>query len=486
MLKNNRIYIICFIVAIAFKSGFFIYKLVDFTHVNISYTNIIGIEGGDTKTYISPIDNFIENGDYFDDHRMPGYGFFYYTFRLFLTKTLALNALLIFQLVVDAISVVLLAKISDFFSQNRVVFFLTFSAYCISTFVSIFDLYLLSETLCTSLLIISLYFLLKPNRKDNLWNYFFSGLFLTGSVFMRPIIAPLFILFLLYVLFVILKKSNLYKFKVCVFFLLPFVVIDGVWVVRNYTIYSKFIPLQKSVYYIGDEKTYLISLTAFLNSYGGSAVYWNPKSDITFYKPFATGNSIAEVLPPSFIYTSQFNYDSLLSIKKQIGEIDSIGIYKESAAKKNKLVVDKLNRYTKSIKVEKPFVFYVTSRFNVLYNFVSHSGTYNLYNKLSNELNALEYIIKIFYSILYCAVILFGFIGSMYFLFFGFSNNRLVLLTFTTIYLLLIYPFVFKMDEYRYLVTAYPFLLLIAVFFVYHTINLIFKSVKKYKHRKTL
>ncbi len=482
MNKNKRLYIIYFIVAFVFKSAFFLYKIADYNHVNKEYTNIIGLEGGDTSSYISPIDNFIEHGNYFDDHRMPGYGFFYFIFRLFLTKTLALNSLLILQLIVDSISVVVLAKISEYFSKSKVVFFLTFLVYCISTFVSIFDVYLLSEALCTSFLIFSLYFLLKPayNNNKNI-DYFFSGLFLTGSVFMRPIVFPLFVLFLLYISLSMINKTVFYKFKIFLFFLLSFILIDGVWTYRNYIIYNKFYPLQKSVFYLQGNKSYSNAMVVFISSYGGSHVSWDPKADITFYKPYNLniGNSKIEVPPPSYIYTSEFNYDSLLLLKNDIRIIDSIGINSKNTETLNQKTIERLNRYTNSIKSEKPFLYYVSSRFSVLKTFVFHSGTYNLFDKLSSELNFYEYIVKLGYSLLYCLIMFFGIIGGFYFIIFKSKNRELLVVCFTAFYLLLAYPFVFRMSEYRYLVTAYPFLLLTSVFFTFYISRSFYKLVKR-------
>src|SRR5687768_17080948 len=85
-------------IALIVKTAFFLFKIFEAGIANLHYTGIFGVESGDTLSYIEPVDNLLVNGTYHDDHRMPGYGWLYFVFRLFLSQTCALNSILIVQL----------------------------------------------------------------------------------------------------------------------------------------------------------------------------------------------------------------------------------------------------------------------------------------------------------------------------------------------------------------------------------------------------
>lgn len=466
------------ILSLLIKSGIFLYKISEPSFESESYDGTFASSGGDTKSYIDPIENLLAQGSYYDDYRMPGYGWIYYLLRLVFSQSHALNALVLIQLFLSALSVYVLALLSYRVFKQPIYFYLSFFLYVISTYVSLYDYRLLTESFCTSAVLFSIYFLVTAGDKKG--KLLLSGAFLTWAVFLRPVVAPVFLIFVIYVLLNGRKEKRglqNYRWKFLLILIAPFLVIDGMWIIRNYRKYSEISPLTRTVYYPDTENTYLGPLFHFMNAFGGSIVYWNPGSDITFFIPPSDYiKTKVTVTLPSTIYTSKFNYDSLLVVRKEIQEIRNNDTSPERKRLLNQTVKLQLDSYTESIKKEKPFLYYVSSRLKVLKVFFIHSGTYNLFNKASFELNKLEFAVKLFYSAFYLFVVLFGFGGIIWMLKNGFKEMNYLLLIVTGLYFVLVFPFIFKLDEYRYFVIGYPFFIIASVYTLVNGYQLIYKK----------
>lgn len=477
LLPSTNNWIIWILVALFVKSIFFILKINEPNLENALYSGSFASSGGDTASYIEPIENLLKENYYFDDYRMPGYGWIYYLLRLIFDQTHALNLLSILQLLLSAISVFALAKIALIIYKKQIAFFLTFFLYLVSTFVSLYDHELLTESFCTSSLILSVYFLLtKSSYKKNL---ILSGLFLTWSVFLRPVMAPLIILYCLFIFLSKCKATSTRKtFIYILIFLLPFIIIDGSWTVRNFSKYNKILPLTKSVYSPAFENSYYKPLFGFMNAIGSSLVWWEPGNEIAFFRStpeFITKKK--EVKFPSYIYTSQFNLDSLYSLKYKIETLENVNTSEKEKVNLELDIKNKFVLYTLSVKNEHPFLYYIGSRFRLLKSYFIHSGTYNLFHKSSSELNPVELLFKVFYSLMYLIIVTLGFLGIILSFFNRKLNVEYLLIAFIGSYVALVFPILLKMDESRYFVPGYPFFVLLTVFLIITIFN-------RLKHKK--
>ena len=465
--------------ALLIKSLFFIYKI-HFEGVptdNANYFNSFAVEHPDTPSYFLPIENLLKTGKYWDilweDDRMPGYGWLYLVLRLFLPFTYAANAIVLIQLLLSAVSVFVLAQIALLIFGRHRYFYATFGLYAISTFVSLYDRILITESLLTTLWIFSFYFLFKYKRSVKYT--LLTGALMTWCVFLKPVMAPVLLLFALYILLRDLKNFRLnLNWKYMFLFLIPFMLFDGAWIYRNHKLYHRVIPLTKSVYYSFMEKSHLKPLVQFLQSYGGSFDVTEPKSDIFFLRPRAFKMKI-KVTPPTYIYTSKFNYDSLIVVRDLIFDIEHYPYSSEYKDKKSQLAISKLNAYTLSIKEEKPFLYYVRSRINMFKTYFVHSGTTNLFVKGSSELNKLEFLIKVFYSALYVFVIIGGFLGIFYVVLTDLWNVNFLVLSLSGLYFGFVFPLLLRMDQIRYFVPAYPIFLLFTVYLLISLLNKVLK-----------
>ena len=115
--------------------------------------------------YVPATENIIRYGSYsiYEDlspytGRMPGYELILAFSTVFSSSgEISFLFVLIFQIILAGISAYYLAALSYLFFNNERVFVLTFIAYLISTYNSLFDIAVLSESIAISIFIISFY-----------------------------------------------------------------------------------------------------------------------------------------------------------------------------------------------------------------------------------------------------------------------------------------------------------------------------------------
>ena len=466
------------ILAVIVKALFFAFMI----HQDISKVEpgTIYVKAGDTDSYIAPVENLISKGAYSPDFRMPGYGALYFLFRLLLPLRSALNFLALTQLLLGAVSVYFLAlAIRDIFRRDDL-FYIMFYGYLLSTYTSIFDVLILTESLAVSSLIFAVFCFIRGTHKCNNVLLFLSGFFLTWSIFLRPFLLPLMVFFIV-ALFLSFTRNAVYcsskAIKAVVVFLLPFLLIDGAWMVRNHRLYNKIIPLQQNVYYLDSKKDRIqMGLWDFIKSWGGDCVSWNPQAEINW---FEYTKHVDNIKIPGYIYTSKFNYDDLVDVKKYIAFSKDETLPLSERNRFGQLAADKLSEYTESIKKEKPYLYYVSARLQLVKKFLLHSGTYNLFSKTIRELNIAEIMFKLLMTLVYFFVVIFGFIGVVFLFFKGCCLNDKFLIAAIPLYIITFFPIVFAIIEYRYFVTAYPFMLACAVYVFVQIYDVAIISLRK-------
>lgn len=418
-LKEPGNWIFWVIMAFLFKGLFFIFLLCKHDYSSIS--GFWGGTGGDTETYLLPIDNFIKTGNYFPDLRMPGYGILYLPLAFLFHKLVACNLLISLQFIVAALTVYPLALIAWYLFKSKIIFYLTFYCFAISSYSNLFDDILLTESFTTSFLILSIFFLLKSlqeKARHEKLDLFLSGLLFTETFFLRPVFIPLVAVFMAVLLLhharINSKKNMLLRVAIL---LTPILIGDGSWIVRNFAKYHVIIPTMKSIYSPQIENSYLGPLYTFVQSWGGSEVYWDPSAEIRWFIPktvsvlqpqFADKRTIL----PDYIYTSAYNYDTLQSLEKQLSLYLATGAdtLKDSLRRKALLAIirAKCKKYANSVRAEKPLLYYVTAPLILTKKFLIHSGTYNLFNTPASKLNGISFSVKVFYSMLYLVILALG------------------------------------------------------------------------------
>ncbi len=475
-------------VALLFKSALFIYKVNEPTNFpNSTYTQTFARETGDCRSYIDPIETYLKDGRYYSeltfysigtevqygDYRMPGYGAVYYLLRLFLEQAAALNALVMLQLILSSVSVYVLALLALRIFKSNSYFYVTYFLYLTSSFVSLNDQVLATESFCVAALIFSLYFLTDPSKKKT--SLILSGLFLTWCIFLRPVMVPLLILFMLYLLLFDGFRLRLTSERVVkiLIFLVPFILIDGYWIYRNYVHHKGIYPLTVSPYYHGVEDSILGSVFKFMQSYGGSIVWWKSTNEINYFMP---KSEVTGVEFPGSIFNNTFNMDSLALVRKLIVEVEQPGISADEYSAKTERVKGMLNRFAESIRENNSFTYYIGSRIKCLKSFLVHSGSNALFEKPASQLSIPQMLLKLYSSVLYWLILIAGFAGCVLLLLNFRDHPSWVFVTLICLYLSFVFPLLLKLDEVRYFVPAYAMLVLPASYIILHLTRIFRRS----------
>jgi len=442
---------------IAFISRFIFFLLV--IHFS-QYQGFKGFWGGmraDSEGYMLPFDNLVKTGAYSPDYRMPGYGVLYLPLILIFSKAVTCNIIIIIQLFFSVTSVYALALIARNLFKNEIPFCITFYLFAVSSFSSLMDPVILAESLSTSVLILSVYFITVFFNNYKRSNLILSGLLLTWGVFLRPVFCLLIICFFALILLNLIKTKR--KFIVAFLFLLPFTLIDGSWIIRNYIVYKDPAPLTRTVLFPWIENSHLLPIMNFVEAWGGDVWFINPNAEATWFinnKP-CTNDTVPF---PKYIYTSAFNTDSLKMLKTLITKMGTDTSLSAMQKKEDeRIVISKLNTYTASIKKEKPYIYYVKSNEIRLFKF--------LFSIHSVSKLFINNFITRFYSMFYYITICLGLVGLIFLLPYVFKASLQSIVAIVPIYIILIHPIVLRLNENRYLIPAYPFMLVAIAYLIY-------------------
>ncbi|MGZ3884875.1 MAG: hypothetical protein ACXVDK_07160 [Bacteroidia bacterium] len=421
----------------------------------------LALVDGDALEYIAGAENIRINGLYYPDIRMPGYPVLLSALLSVFQLTYALDLLVLLQLAISAISVVVLANTAFLITRSRLVFTGVFCVYLFSTYISVYDKFILTESLSISFIIFSVYYFVRGFSFQNMRSLIFCGGFAALAVFLRP---ALFILLLSYAFFLLIQllmnKAEFRRFMLygC-YIVLPFLILDAVWIKRNFEWHHKFIPLMSfDLYDKQASDSYYREEVRFVEAWGGDIVHWEPKAEIRWFgcgRRFAADPAIRL---PDYIYTSVYNADSLLHLRHEMRRFDQDH---DPALKKT--ICDQLQRYTVAFMTEKKFT-YLFIPFRYVYKLVLNSGgTFNLFSRSFSQLGIADKLLKIAMILLYESIAIAGCLLACVWLFRFRSHPFLGLLSCFIVADLVLIAFGFRMCEYRYFAPNYPFCILLII-----------------------
>ncbi|NNM95713.1 MAG: hypothetical protein HKL88_09695 [Bacteroidia bacterium] len=424
----------------------------------------LGGSMGDTPSYLNPIDALLSAGVYTPDFRMPGYGIVYFFFRLFASKAAACNLVIVCQFALAALCVYLLALTAIRLFKKRQAFYICFYLMLVSSYSNFYDGYLLTESFCSSALIISVYFFTLWIESQKTKHLILAGIFLTWVIFLRPVFLPLLPLFAFFI--TPLQQPPLPHWKKAVLlFVIPFILCDGAWITRNYLRHKKFIALTSSVEYPQLKNSYIIPLTSFVQAWGGCTGYTDNNSSLGWFGYYIAGTPKPVLYDslPGGIYTSAFNKDSLIRIRKLIQTVQNP--YTDSLVREscNSELIYKLINYKNSIRREKPFLYYIIRPVRLLGMFLYGKET-RLYMARGQVFGGIGTAIRYFYTLYYLLLLVAGIAGMFLMLIKGSGAPRLYLLfAAIPLYTIIIHPLVLHFGQNRYLMPAWAFLIVCAI-----------------------
>jgi len=425
------------IMALLIRGSFFIIQL----HIYHSTNGIWGITSDDDEQYLTSIENLISKGSYTPDFRMPGYGVIYFPLYLLFSRNTAYNLLIILQVLASSISVYALALIAKKVFNYTAFFYFTFYLFAVNYFTNSFDMWVFTESFATSMLIFFVYYFILYNESKGNRHLFLAGLFLTWVIFLRPVYILVPFIFLPGLYFINHKDKKKTLLASCLF-LSTFVAVEGAWVLRNYIVYERIIPLTKSEYLPTYEDTY-VPTERFVQTWGGGVA--------RDYLTLDFSN-----VPD--IYTSQFNADSLKMLHT-LKVMDNT-LTPAEKVQNHQLIIAKINRYTQSIKHERPWLYYVKAPLSQLQQFLYMPRIWYILFFVKNCGTQIWH----FYSFLYNFILYTGFLGMFLLVLKLVKEPLKFLLTIIPLYTIIIHPIILRKPEYRYFIPALPFLILCSIY----------------------
>jgi hypothetical protein len=418
----------------------------------------------DSDSYLKPIEAYVDNNTYSPDYRMPGYGIIYLPLYSLFSKHVALNGIIFLQYCASAMSCYFLAKTTLLVFKSKKYFYWTFFIYLLSSYANMFDDYIMTESFTTSFLIFSIYLFTVWIRERKNTSLLYSGLFITWVIFLRPVFAP--VLFFMIILCFLSQKEGVKKQLFhCFIFIIPFLIIDGLWAFRNFKTNNVLAPLTTTLYYPAFENGIQKPIFEFVQSWGGTIVYWEPNNHATWFglplddkykdEEYYTNSSI-----PPHIFTSKFNMDSLNNLRNKIIQYSMLDNTTTNIITSDlkKDIVQTLKEYTLSVKKERPFLYYFKARLGFVPKFLILKNDFTrLFKRDYYVDNKIKFLLKVFNFALYHLVVLFAFFGAIYLIVRKGSSITRFLIAGLFIYIALVHPIVLRFTENRYFVPAWPF-----------------------------
>jgi hypothetical protein len=429
------------------------------------------------------MESFIAGEGYSSACRMPGLLPIYSTLRLMLNRESAEVTLVIIQFLISVFAVYFLAKTAYLLKKSRELFIITFFTAALSSFISIWDQALLSDSLSVSFLIFSVYFGVRYFKDERKSSLVWSGLFLAWTVFVRPthiLLAPVLGLVIIYK-----HWSDLRSIPVIVktgfILFLPLTLSIAAWTIRNQKVYGRAIFLQdKNEVCFAALSEHYVNLRNMVIGWGGDYKGWSKNTELSW---FVDGNSSTHFAFDERLLTSQYNADSLQLLK--VNYMATLDRTLDPAVRElsENRVREMALRYTNAYKSEHPADYYFFNRLRLIRLFVFQGNIENLPLPAYGEMNLFEKAVKYFYSLLLLFIAGFFLISCMCSII-GRTHLISIVMLFPMMIIVLIGAF-FGYAEQRYLAPAYPimvigFAMLCAKFF--ETLN----SLKKFKSNEEL
>ena len=442
------------------------------------------IELGETFTYYMPIESMADGKGYSmkaynnkthqffyypSTRRVPGIAPFYYPLLKLFDRDTAKVGVIVFQFLLSILSVYLLALIALSISQSQKIFLLTFFLYSVSSFVSIFDHYGISESFSISFLIIGTYFSLYALQTEKKHVYLIAGFFLCWSTFVRPALGVAFAFAGVLFLVIHLRQKTFSFLSFClkiVIFATPLIISLCAWSARNYTVTKgEFIPLEDDIYktqmYAYNPR--IIAIRGLIGAWGGQIDRWTRNSMGEYFLAANPNPSSIKAFAPR-MFNSQCNLDSIKQLRLDyMQSIDTTLPLEQLNIIGNK-VIEKAERYTNTFKKEKPLQYYIVSPIALAGKFYYFTYLDYLPFPSLSEMKLYQKAIKIAYILFFNFLLLSAVLGVITMLLKGSLEGKLLLLfpLFYTFVMIVI----FIASEKRYIAPAYPFMVIYAGYFL--------------------
>jgi hypothetical protein len=225
---------------------------------------------------------------------------------------------------------------------------------------------------------------------------------------------------------------------------------------------------------------YIQSLYRFIQSWGGSVIDCDNKSAFVWFGHRLPNqpDSMDAPPPPSYIYTYAFNADSLNHIRSMI-------IYLRKSANPGDTVYQnqinhKLILYSESVHKEKPFLYYFWAPFFHRLPMFLYGAETKLYLARGQSFGLWASFFEACNHFFYLALLFLGLAGMVLMLF---TSKDLLnfLVPLIPLYTMIIHPIILGFYNSRYLMPAWPFIIMGAAYFILYLFRKLFVPLDIHK-----
>jgi hypothetical protein len=318
------------------------------------------------------------------------------------------------------------------------------------------------------MMIFAIYFILKAKSENKTLPLILSGIFITWSIFFRPIhgiLIPLLIL-----LYLIDFKNIITSIKNIALFCFPFVVCIGFWINHNYKLSNRLIVLQgpTTECFPGITEE-MVAIRELITAWGGDIQPWAKGSaGRWFFRPQTL--SKGENLNEGNVMTIAYNQDSLVKLRNLFHELNKP---QDSVEEKDSIrtrLIFTAQEYKNSYVKEHPFNYYFSNRVRVLKNLLIRERLDDMPFPSITKMSIFQKVVKGGYFLLLLAVNILGLVSCVIALF---RKHKLAVLPLIFIFL---FTFILGYIEQRYLAPVYALNILFIAY--------LFDSITQKKIRK--
>lgn len=438
---------------------------------------LVAVWGGDTFSYLDPVENLLRHGTYAQDltrletyaGRMPGYAVVYGPLRLVLGPGGAADSTVVLQLLLSLASLYCLGRLAQAATRRPAAFQWTVLLYAANTFTTVLDIRLLTESFAISALILGIYAFWRAQQHPSRAGWLLLvGCWLAWAIFLRPFLGPL--LFGLAgwywarAWFVVrhqpLPDVRRYVLRGALL-VLPFLIADGAWMLRNWPWYQRLVPLQSNTWAGYKNPPALLELNDFMGAIGEEHAFWNAGTDMAwFYQPEAEAapnfrGQASKLAPPAYTYDSLVLVRHHLAVAQDSTQPPVIRITAEARAKQA------LVAYKQAFQQQRPLRALLVVPFKLAYGLVlAHPGDYLFrqpFAELPPPLKALKILVHLWYLLLVAV----GMLGT--FMVGWRADFAALVVKAIPCYLISLFCLVIHLVDARYFAIGYPFIIIGAV-----------------------
>ena len=201
----------------------------------------IALQPNESFGYYRPMETWIHDGQYQGMCHLPGLMPFYVPLRLFMPETMAMQAMVVLQVIFDIFATWTLGMLAARIFQSIRAMHLTYLMACISTFTAVRNNYLLSDSLCISITTLSLFSFSSFAIDRSYRHILLTGVGLCLAMLLRPamlVVVPG-VAFLIF----IVNGLSLRSMRYAAVLILPTILALSAWTLRNKLTYGRTVVL---------------------------------------------------------------------------------------------------------------------------------------------------------------------------------------------------------------------------------------------------